>query len=215
MDLGMAKIEVMDSLHSFRMNIFVLSKNPKRAAKYHLDKHVIKMLLEACQLLYTAHWAFAFPELLKEKSAIALSKAQKALPVPSCLSTAPHSKTRKEEPGFRPVHIHHPCARWVRESTGNYLWTATLACALADEYEFRWPGRGSHQCAAHAQWLLEHLPPALPEKPLEDFVQAMEDRFKDPNAIVAYRTYYKISKGEERGMLKYTKRDPPKFLSEE
>ena len=196
------------------MNIFVLSKSPRRAARYHLDKHVVKMILEACQLLYTAHWSFAYPELLSHKSAVALSKAQKALIVPHCLSTAPHSKTRPEEPGFRPVHIHHPCARWVRESSGNYLWTAALACALADEYEFRWPGRGAHQCKAHAEWLLEHLPYGLPDLPLQTFVQAMEDRFKNDDPIVGYRTYYKISKGEERGLLTYTKREPPKFLQE-
>lgn len=197
------------------MNIFVLSKKPNRAAKYHIDKHVIKMLLEACQLLYTAHWAFAYPELLQCKSAIALSKTQKTLPVPSTLSTAPTSLTRTTEPGYRPCHIHHPCARWVREASGNYLWTAQLALALADEYEYRWPGRGEHQCKAHATWLLEHLPPGLPDLALQTFTQAMEDRFKDDDPIVAYRTYYKISKVEERGMLKYTRREIPKFLQEE
>lgn len=197
------------------MNIFVLSKSPRRAAKYHLDKHVIKMLLEACQLLYTAHWAFSYPELLAQKSAIGLSKTQKGLVVPSCLSTAPYSKTRPDEPGFRPCHIHHPCARWVREASGNYLWTAQLACELAEEYEFRWPGRGPHQCKAHAHWLLEHVPTAVPDLPLQLFVQAMEDRFKDDDPIVGYRTYYKISKGEERGLLKYTRREMPKFLQDE
>lgn len=197
------------------MNLFVLAKNPKRAAKYHLDKHVIKMLLEACQLLYTAHWAYAYPELLQCKSAIALSKCQKQLSVPSTLCSAPHSATRPEEPGFRPCHIHHPCARWVREASGNYLWAAQLACALADEYEYRWPGRGSHQCKAHAIWLLEHLPPAIPMLDRQEFIQAMEDRFKDENPILGYRAYYKISKGEERGMLKYTRREMPRFLTEE
>jgi len=170
------------------------------------------MLLEACQLLYTAHWAFAFPELLKEKSAIALSKAQKALPVPSCLATAPHSKTRKEEPGFRPVHIHHPCARWVRECTGNYLWTATLACALAEEYEYRWPGRGAHGCRAHAEWLKANLPAQIPCALRTEFVQAMEDRFKDPDPVIAYRRYYVISKDQERGLWHYTRRDAPQFV---
>lgn len=33
------------------MNIFVLDKNPKIAAQYHCDKHVIKMILETSQLL--------------------------------------------------------------------------------------------------------------------------------------------------------------------
>jgi len=36
------------------MNIFVLSKNPKIAAKYHCDKHVVKMILETKQILDAA-----------------------------------------------------------------------------------------------------------------------------------------------------------------
>jgi len=38
------------------MNIFVLDTNPKKAAEYHCDKHVIKMILETAQLLCGACW---------------------------------------------------------------------------------------------------------------------------------------------------------------
>jgi hypothetical protein len=38
------------------MNIFILHLNPRTAAEYHCDKHVVKMILETAQLLYTAHW---------------------------------------------------------------------------------------------------------------------------------------------------------------
>lgn len=33
------------------MNIFILHKNPKIAARYHCDKHVVKMMTESVQLL--------------------------------------------------------------------------------------------------------------------------------------------------------------------
>ena len=36
------------------MNIFVLDKNPRRAAQAHCDKHVSKMVVESVQLLSTA-----------------------------------------------------------------------------------------------------------------------------------------------------------------
>jgi len=29
------------------MNIFLLDKNPEKCAKYHCDKHVVKMILES------------------------------------------------------------------------------------------------------------------------------------------------------------------------
>ena len=38
------------------MNIFFLDFNPRIAAEYHCDKHVVKMILETAQLLYAAHW---------------------------------------------------------------------------------------------------------------------------------------------------------------
>lgn len=37
------------------LNIFVLDRDPIKAAEYHCDKHVGKMLVEAAQLLSTAH----------------------------------------------------------------------------------------------------------------------------------------------------------------
>ena len=39
------------------MNIFFLSENSKVCAKYHCDKHVVKMIVEYAQLLSTAHRA--------------------------------------------------------------------------------------------------------------------------------------------------------------
>lgn len=38
------------------MNIFFLDLNPKKAAEYHCNKHVVKMIIETAQLLYAAHW---------------------------------------------------------------------------------------------------------------------------------------------------------------
>ncbi len=37
------------------MNIFYLDPNPRQCARYHCDKHVVKMILETAQLLSTAH----------------------------------------------------------------------------------------------------------------------------------------------------------------
>jgi hypothetical protein len=37
------------------MNIFFLNLDPKKCAQMHLDKHVVKMILESVQLLCSAH----------------------------------------------------------------------------------------------------------------------------------------------------------------
>lgn len=39
------------------MNIFYLDYDTTKCAKYHNDKHVVKMILETAQLLCGAHWA--------------------------------------------------------------------------------------------------------------------------------------------------------------
>lgn len=194
------------------MNIFLLDLNVKKAAQAHADKHVVKMLLEACQLLYTAHWAFAYPNLLECKAPIHLARAQKALPVPEEISTAPPSLTRPDEPGFRPCHIHHPCAKWVRESVDNYDFTARLAIELAEEFKFRYPKKGPHACEAHAHWLRWNPPLRISLISQTPFVLAMDDQYKRDDPVEAYRNYYLTSK-KERGLLQYKFRPPPEWIT--
>jgi hypothetical protein len=192
------------------MNLFVLSANPKEAAKAHGDKHVVKMILEACQMLYTAHWTATYPHLLNERSAIKISKAHKILPIPPHMVSAPKRKCADEQ-GYRPVHLHHPCTIWIRESLGNYLWAVDLALAIAEEYEFRWPGR-THSCKAHAQWLKAN-PPMNLKGELKTFAVAMDDIYRVPDdPIASYIKYYKGSK-QDRNLTVYTRREAPGFLN--
>ena len=190
------------------MNLFILSANPVEAAQAHADTHVVKMILEACQMLYSAHWTVAYPQLLEIKSAIGISRAQKALELPSSITDAP---TRKNsgECGYRPVHLHHPCTRWIRQTLSNYQFACELALAIGEEYKYRY-GK-EHLCAEHARWLLAH-PPSIPDGKLQPFPIAMNDAYKiSDDAIECYRHYYKTSK-EERNLLNYTRRERPSFL---
>ena len=192
------------------MNIFALSLNPKDAAQAHGDKHVVKMILETCQMLYTAHWIAAHPELLVHRAPIKLAAAHKLLEIPAGMQTAPVCLSRPEA-GYRPVHAHHPCTIWIRTSVENYLWAADLALAIAEEYEYRWPGR-IHSCKAHAEWLKANPPmPSLPEIARTPFAMAMPVEYKMSDPVQAYINFYKGSK-HDRGLTTYTRRGPPAFL---
>ena len=90
------------------MNIFVLDQDPVIAAQYHCDKHVVKMILESCQLLCTAH------RVVDNTSRLLNTDLYKA------------------------THINHPCSRWVRETLANYLWTYSLFLGLCAEYRKRY-----------------------------------------------------------------------------
>lgn len=50
------------------MNIFVLDQEPWKAAEYHCDQHVVKMVLETAQMLSTALRARGFEEGLYKSS---------------------------------------------------------------------------------------------------------------------------------------------------
>jgi hypothetical protein len=47
---------------------------------------------------------------------------------------------------------------------------------------------------------------------LTPFVQAMPDAYKHEDPVEAYRTYYRLSKLEQRGIVTYKKRSIPEFL---
>jgi hypothetical protein len=191
------------------MNIFVLHWKQRKAARWHVDKHVIKMLLETCQLLYTAHWVLFYPQLRECKSVIVLSKTQKQLSIPEYMLMAPICESTKQ-PTYRPCHVLHPCAKWTRVCSGNYLWLAKLGIELAREYRFRF-GK-VHSCEKHIVWLNNNLPPSIKHFPRRKFAIAMNEQYIiSKNPIICYRHYYRTSK-QERGLIKYTNRHTPHWL---
>ena len=42
------------------MNIFILDEDLDKCAEYHVDKHIVKMPLEAGQMLCTVHWTHKY-----------------------------------------------------------------------------------------------------------------------------------------------------------
>jgi hypothetical protein len=188
------------------MNIFFLSSDPVKAAQMHADKHVVKMLLESTQLLWTAHH-------------VAAADAGVAIPE---IETAPPTATGRTG-GYRPTHRNHPCAIWVRASVANYRWLVALASSLADEYHYRYPTRReAHACEVHVAWLRDHLPVSFAaaeekEKTSKQMTMpalAMPVEFKiSPNPVTCYRAFYVGSK-KARGIIRYTRRDAPAWLTQ-
>lgn len=98
------------------MNIFVLDWDVKKCARYHNDKHVVKMILETAQLLCGVHHMTAH------------DTAHDTAQVPYKLS-----------------HKNHPCSIWARESLTNYLWLCELGLELSKEYTYRYGKRHKSQ----------------------------------------------------------------------
>lgn len=172
--------------------------DPRQAAAWHCDRHVVKMLLESTQLLWTAWHLLSSGENVTDRTRL--------------LETAPRALS-SGKPGYRPTHKNHPCAVWVRASTANYRWLVALARALAEEYHFRWPAAAEqqrpHACEAHVEWLATHEPMGLPIGPLTWPALAMPAEYKISQSPTAcYKAYY-LGQKREQGLLVYTRRARP------
>ena len=169
------------------MNIFVLDKDPRRAAEYHCDKHVVKMILEAGSMLCTAHW-------------LGWARMLKAPPMKSkLLQQWLYDNVPKDlQPPWKMTHANHPCTQWTRHVWGNYMWHSRLGLALCDVYTERY-GKVHKSHEVH-RWLNRHIPPtfeATVENPvgMTPFAVCMPDECKVPDdPVESYRSYYRMHK---------------------
>lgn len=105
--------------------------------------------------------------------------------------------------GYKPTHSHHPCTIWAGESLDNWIWLRNLTASLNAEYRYRYEKSNNHK----SYDLVATLPlPNIPDIGLTPFAQAMPDKYKHDDAVVAYRNYYVNEKSD---FLKWTKRGAP------
>ena len=91
------------------MNLFFLDPDAKKCAEYHCDKHVVKMILELTQMLYTAHY---------------IHKTDMDL-FPSDY--------------YKPIsNQKHPTNVWISLNIHNYTYAISIAKCLSEEYTNRY-----------------------------------------------------------------------------
>ena len=91
------------------MNIFILDEDPRIAAQMMCDKHVVKMIVEGCQMLSTNH---------------RLSGSPTVYTIPMNL--------------YKQAFANHPCTVWARQTKENYMWLADHTLELCQEYTRRY-----------------------------------------------------------------------------
>ena len=180
------------------MNIFVLDDDIKTCAEYHCDKHVVKMFTEYVQLMSTAHRLIdGIPTKVNDKKVVNL------LPGEEIVLLNSREYTIKNKKAFELTHENHPCAIWVRESSGNYEYLSKLAVAVYDEYEFRY---GKHHKTMDTFCNLVEPPKGIKNGGMTEFAQCMPDKYQIPgDAITAYRNFYR----GEKGFAKWKDRGEP------
>ncbi|KYQ93167.1 hypothetical protein DLAC_05801 [Tieghemostelium lacteum] len=172
------------------MNLFVLDKNTKTSVRYHCDKHVVKLILEAIQMLYCAF------HILDEGN----------------------DDWKKSAPStyMKLTHKNHPINKWVRLNDKTYDYTLEYASELLQEYTLRYSK--IHSSHVHYEWLSKNKPKnivysnssSVPVMPL-----AMPDQYKSlptvswDDVVTSYRNYYL---GEKLSFCSYKGVDWPDWI---
>jgi len=159
------------------MNIFVLHRDPTKAARMHCDKHVPKMVVEAAQMMASA---------LRRHGA-----TDEQMPL-----------TKAGTP-YKGGYAHHPCTVWAGDRPQNFRWLYRYAITLCQEYTQRF-GK-VHACSApiNSMWRLVNI---IPAGRRTGFALAMPDEYRPDSddlygdetvyhaghkeAVKAYRRYY-------------------------
>lgn len=110
---------------------------------------------------------------------------------------------------YKRTHYNHPCAKWVRESLGNFTWLKNHAFALCQEYTYRY--EKVHKSASIVEWCSSNTHKMNFE--LFDqtpFVQCVPDKYKSNDAVLSYRNYYI---NDKKSFCKWSKRQTPEWWS--
>lgn len=183
------------------MNIFILDRDPKVAARMQCDKHIVKMILESAQMMSTAHRIIdGYQERRPSKSGKTMVKYWKLL-------------DEREFHMYKAVHVGHPCTVWTMNNDNNYTWHFDHFVELCREYTHRY-GR-VHETDRKLKKHLSHLPKNIKKGfkyATTAFPLAMQH---EPQCMMecpvkSYRAYYKTK--ATRFNMVWTKRETPEWF---
>lgn len=171
------------------MNIFYLDNDPKICARFHCDKHVVKMVLEYCQLLSSAHRVLDGAKVTGSNRFI--------LP------------DWREEKLYQVTHLNHPSTIWTRTNRANYEWLYRLLLELNTEYEYRYSKIHKSKSDGIIE-TLKTIPRNIPQGDFFEPSQAMPDTYKkESDSIGAYQAFYL---GEKAHFLSWKNRPIPNWV---
>jgi len=187
------------------MNIFAVSRNPIESAQQMIDKHIVKMPTETCQMLHTNALYFQYVQAYDKEPTLAELKAF-------------HKETDSQM--IKPAMLNHPSTIWARQSQDNFNWLYMHGYELCKEFTFRYgKEHGSYQRILNTEIPEDYETSwAFPVKGLTPISIAMDDKYRIKNVYdnewdfvtESYRHYY--IKGKWR-FAEWRKRGRPEWFS--
>lgn len=166
------------------MNIFVLDEDPVKAAEYHCNKHVCKMIIESAQMLCTTHWLYLEKEIKKtipgyskkhlRRSGKTFNFEFKSEKVKDRISFVLKHADPNRIPPYRMTHVKHQCTIWASTNYSNYVWLLQLSRALCNEYTKRY--KKVHKTEAVIEWLENNIPAGIPIEARTPFSVAIKNK---------------------------------------
>ena len=168
------------------MNIFALSRSPQESARQMLDKHIVKMPTETCQMLHTNILYMKYFQQYGEEPQL---KDLKAF----------HQQIGSKL--MKPAMLNHPSTVWARQSRENFDWLYHHGMALCKEYTYRYGkehGTYERMRNCHSLSRTESAYFGFPLSGLTPVTIAMDDMYRIENTfddewdfvIESYRHYY-------------------------
>ena len=173
-----------------------MDPDPKICAEMHLDKHVVKMIIEYAQLMSTAHRFLGgeeYTDLTANGRRIKRWRMNDDL----------------ENQLMKASHINHPSGVWCRTTDTNYKWLYNMWTHLLDEYTYRY---GKIHACARLRGTLEALPNNIRQGGFTPPTPAMPDDVKIPNDVLkSYQNYYIQNKAH---FAKWSRRPVPTWFEQ-
>ena len=167
------------------MNIFALSRSPQESARQMLDKHIVKMPTETCQMLHTNIVYMQYVHTYGKEPQL---KDLKAF----------HQEIGSEL--MKPAMLNHPSTIWARQSLDNFDWLLYHGVSLCGEYTHRYEKEHGTQkrivdCGLYREFIENHnyhLDELTPVSIAMDDMYRIENTFDDEwdFVIESYRHYY-------------------------
>lgn len=123
------------------------------------------------------------------------------------LSTAHRLLDGAGDPYYKPTHINHPCTKWTRATSGNYMWHYKHWVALCNEYTYRY-GK-THLSDKKLRLRLRNLPKNIKAGGLTAFKKCMPDDYKNGDIVTSYRFFY----ANKPFQMEWTKRTRPEWVN--
>lgn len=179
------------------MNLFVLDKDPLKAAMYQHNKHVIRMTSETAQII---------TNIIRVKHSNI-----------SCFTEYLDSHKPDMSLLCKLYNPNHIAVRWASSNLENFYWTVNLLESLLMEYDYRY---GKPNKFKKARYILTYCKLFIHARPIlyggltkikkpTQFCFIGPDIYLYPGDIIkSYREYYIAEKLPNK---KYTKREIPKW----